>query len=157
MKLFQNVDYSILNKENIRFMRFCNHNIMLLWVKTRILTFLDLGGMEGKSSTVTTRHVTASQNWVEIKPKTLLCHSEAKNQWEVWYRTFDIASTLCLVKLSLWTNASPYFDFVCSRQCRRHLDTHSLLILIIMINKKWFTALWRLQSMWKTVPLRQGL
>ena len=61
-------------------MRFCNHNIMLLWVKTRILTFLDLGGMGGKSSTVTTRHVTASQNWVEIKPKTLLCHSEAKNQ-----------------------------------------------------------------------------
>ena len=30
---------------------------MLLWMKTRILTFLDLGGRGGKSSTVTTRHV----------------------------------------------------------------------------------------------------
>ena len=49
---------------------------MLLWVKTRILTFLDLGGRRGKSSTVTTRHVTASQNWVANKPKTLLWHSE---------------------------------------------------------------------------------
>ncbi len=45
-------------------MRFCNNKIMLLWVKTRILTFLDLGGRGGKSSTGTTRHVTASQNWV---------------------------------------------------------------------------------------------
>ncbi len=45
-------------------MRFCNNKIMLLWVKTRILTSLDLGGRGGKSSTGTTRHVTASQNWV---------------------------------------------------------------------------------------------
>ena len=41
-------------------------------------------------------------------------------------------------------SASPYFDSVCSRQCRRHLVTHSLLILIIMINKKmiypWFNS-----------------
>ena len=43
---------------------------MLLWVKTRIVTFLDLVGWGGKSSTVTTRHVTASQNWVHNKPKT---------------------------------------------------------------------------------------
>ena len=41
---------------------------------------LDLGGRRGKSSTVTTtRHVTASQNWVENKAKTLLWHSDAKN------------------------------------------------------------------------------
>ena len=42
---------------------------MLLWVNTRIVTFLDLGGRGGKSSTMTTRHVTASQNWVQNKPK----------------------------------------------------------------------------------------
>ena len=41
---------------------------------------LDLAGRGGKSSTVTSRHVTASQNWVANKPKTLLLHSEAKNQ-----------------------------------------------------------------------------
>ena len=40
---------------------------------------LDLGGRGGKSSTVTTRHVTASQNGVQNKPKTILWHSEAKN------------------------------------------------------------------------------
>ena len=44
---------------------------------------LGFGGRGGKSSTVTTRHITASQNWVENKPKTLLCHSEAKNQCNV--------------------------------------------------------------------------
>ena len=53
---------------------------MSLWAKKRILTFLALGGKGGKSSTVTTRHVTASQNWVENKPRTLPWHSEAKNQ-----------------------------------------------------------------------------
>ena len=37
-------------------MRFCNNKIMSLLVKTRILTFLDLGNRGGKSSTVTTRH-----------------------------------------------------------------------------------------------------
>ena len=34
--------------------------------------YLDLGTGGGKSSTVTTRHLTASQNWIENKPKTLL-------------------------------------------------------------------------------------
>ena len=38
-------------------------------------------------------------------------------------------------------SASPYFDSVCSRQCRKHLVTHSLLILIIMINN-FFIYLW---------------
>ena len=33
-----------------------------------------------ESITVTTRHVTASQNWVGNKPKILLWHSQAKNQ-----------------------------------------------------------------------------
>ena len=41
---------------------------------------LDLGARGGKSSTVTTRHVTASQNWVGNKPKILPWHAEAKNQ-----------------------------------------------------------------------------
>ena len=41
---------------------------------------LGFGGRGVKSSTVTTRHVTASQNWVENKPKPLLWRSEAKNQ-----------------------------------------------------------------------------
>ena len=136
-------------------MRFSNNRIMLLWVKKRILSFLDLRGKGDKSSTVTTRHVTASQNWFENKPKTILWHSEAKknksvkrviqNFWQkrktnIFFisKIFHMTSTLCLVKPSLWTSASSYFDSVCSRQCRRHLDTHSLLILIIMINNKWF-------------------
>ena len=63
-----------------RFMRFCNNKIMLLWVKTRILTFWIGGGRGGTSITVTTRHVTASQNWVQNKPKILLWHSDTKNQ-----------------------------------------------------------------------------
>ena len=132
---------------------------MLLWVKTRILTFLDLGGKGGNSSTVTTRHVTVSQVWVENKPKTLLWHSQARNRWNVRCRTFGrkrkdifasflrfffIRGTLCLFKQSLWTNASPYIDSVCSRQCRRHLDTHPFLIFVIMINKNitswWFKS-----------------
>ena len=33
---------------------------------------LGFGGRGGESSTVTTRHLTASQNWIENKPKTLL-------------------------------------------------------------------------------------
>ena len=61
-------------------MGFCKNKIMLLWVKTRVLTFLDLGGRGGKSSTVATSHVTDSHNWVENKPKTILWHSESKNQ-----------------------------------------------------------------------------
>ena len=48
-------------------------------VLTRMLIFLDLGGRELKSSTATTRHITASQNQVENKPMTLLWHSEVKN------------------------------------------------------------------------------
>ena len=48
--------------------------------ENKISDILDLGGGGGKSSTVTNRYITASQNWVENKPKTLLWHSEAKNQ-----------------------------------------------------------------------------
>ena len=44
---------------------------------------LGFGGRGGSSSTVTTRHVTASQNWVENKPKTLLWHLDAKNHLKV--------------------------------------------------------------------------
>ena len=40
---------------------------------------LGFGGRGGKSSTVTTRHVTASQNWVENKPTTVQWYTEAKN------------------------------------------------------------------------------
>ena len=46
----------------------------------RLLTILGFDGRGGKSSTVTNRNVTASQIWVENKPKTLLWLSEAKNQ-----------------------------------------------------------------------------
>jgi len=60
-------------------MRFRSIKIMLLWVKTQILTVLDLGG-RGGNPVVTTRHVTASQNWVQNKPKILLWHSDARNQ-----------------------------------------------------------------------------
>ena len=122
---------------------FCDNKIMLLWVKTQILIFLDLRGRGDKSSTVTTRHVTSSQNWVENKPKTLLWRSEAKNQWKVWFRIFDrkrkdIFSSFVRFSIleihytqlnqSLWASASPYFDSVCFRQCRRRFDTHTLII-----------------------------
>ena len=45
-------------------------------------------------------------------------------------KIFHMTNTVCVVKPSLWASASPYFDSVCSRQCRRHLDTHSLLLII---------------------------
>ena len=54
---FQGLAGELIFFLNIRFMRFCNNKTMLGWVKTRILTFLDLGGRGVKSSTVTTRHV----------------------------------------------------------------------------------------------------
>ena len=122
-------------------------------MKIRILTFLHLGCGWGKSNTVTTRHVTASQNWVEKQllataafwskesVKGVIQNFWQKKKGHIFFisKIFHITSTLCLVKPSLWTSASPYFDSVCSRQCRRHLDTHSLLILIIMFNrKKWW-------------------
>ena len=127
---------------------------MLLWVLTRILTFLDSGVRGGKSNTVTTRHVTASQNWVEKQllataafwskesVKGVIQNFWQKKKGHIFFisKIFHITSTLCLVKPSLWTSASPYFDSVCSRQCRRHLDTHSLLILIIMINNIFHRA-----------------
>ena len=53
-------------------------------------------------------------------------------------KIFHNKSTLYLVKPSLWTNASPYFNSVYFRQCGSHLDTHSLSNLIIPNNNKWF-------------------
>ena len=41
---------------------------------------LAFGGRGDKSSTATTKHVTASPNWVENKPKTMLWHLDANNQ-----------------------------------------------------------------------------
>ena len=59
-------------------------------------------------------------------------------------KIFHIRSTLYLVKPSLWTSASQYFDSVCFRQCRRRLNTYSFLTLIIKSNKKcisrWFNS-----------------
>ena len=55
---------------------------MLLWVKIRILTLSHFGGRGGKSSTVTTTHVIASQKWVEDKPKTILWQSDGKKSSE---------------------------------------------------------------------------
>ena len=60
--LFWNVQYSILNQENNRTMKVCNNWSMSLRLKKRILLLLDFGGRELKPSTVTTRHITASQN-----------------------------------------------------------------------------------------------
>ena len=52
---------------------------------------------------------------------------------------FLIRKVPCLLKPSLWTSASSYFNFVCFRQCRTHCDTLSLLILVIMFNKSFFS------------------
>ena len=57
---------------------------------------------------------------------------------------FHIEKVPCLLKPLLWTSASPYFDSVSFRQCRRHWDTLSLLILGIMFNKSCF--FWRFKS-----------
>ena len=65
---------------------------------------LDLGHRGSQSSTVTNRHVTASQNWVQNKPKTLLWHSEANNQWKVWCRAFDRKRTyVSFLKISVYS------------------------------------------------------
>ena len=53
---------------------------------------------------------------------------------------FHIRRIPCLLKPSLRTRASPYFNFVYFRQCKRHWDTFSLLILVIMINKSRFSG-----------------
>ena len=71
-------------------MRFSNNKIMLLWVKTRILTFLDLGGKGDKSSTMTTGRVTASQSWVENKTQDPNVASHPRRQFG------------CLVPSRLW-------------------------------------------------------
>ena len=51
---------------------------------------------------------------------------------------FHIRKVPCLLKPSLWTSTSSYFDSVCFRQCRRLWDTLSLLILVILFNKSCF-------------------
>ena len=130
-------------------MRFCNNNLMLLWVKTPILLFLDLGGRGGKSSTVTTTHVTASQNWVPNKPKTLLWHSEPRNQWKGWYITFwqkkkrniffiskifHMTSTVCL--WFLWT-LSTMFTLGTGRGGHPFLRTYLWWNLCNMYHVPW--------------------
>ena len=44
----------------------------------------------------------------------------------------------------LWTSASPYFDSVCFRQCRRHWDTLSLINFSHYVQRKllfwWFKS-----------------
>ena len=58
-----------------------------------------------------------------------------KGQIFLIFVIFHIRKVSCLLKPLLWTSASPYFDSVCFRQCRRYWDTLSLLILVIMLNK----------------------
>ena len=56
---------------------------------------------------------------------------------------FHIRKVPCLLKSSLWTSASSYFESVCFRQCRRHWDTMPLLILVIVQRKllfRWFKS-----------------
>ena len=92
--------------------------------------------------------------YLEIKPKVRnMWHSEARNQWKVWRRTFDRKRKDFLQSfLTQWQfpHEIPSYAFkpslprhisilFCSRQWRRHLDTHPILILIIMISKNgWF-------------------
>ena len=71
--------------------------------------------------------------------------SVMQNYWEklkgqifLIFVIFHVRKVPCLLKPLLWTSASPYFDFVCFRQCRRHWDTLSLLILVIMFNESCF-------------------
>ena len=71
---------------------------MLLWVKTRILTFLDLGGKGDKSSTMTTGHVTASQNWVENKTQDPNVASHPRRQ----FRCLVPSRLWCLAPSRLW-------------------------------------------------------
>jgi len=54
---------------------------MLLWVKTQILTFLDLGGRIGKSSTVTdmSQHHKIGFR-IPQDPTVTLWHCDPKNQ-----------------------------------------------------------------------------
>ena len=61
-----------------------------------------------------------------------------KGQIFLIFVIFHIRKVPCLLKLLLWTSASPYFNFVCFRQCKRHCDTLSLLILVIMFNESCF-------------------
>ena len=76
---------------------------------------------------------------------TELMKSVVQNFWEKLKRQiflifviFHIRKVPCLLKPSLWTSASPYFDSVCFRQCRKHWDTLSLLTLVIMFNESCF-------------------
>ena len=68
-----------------------------------------------------------------------------QNYWEklkgqifLIFVIFHIRKVPCLLKPLLWTSASPYFDSVCFRQCKKHWDILSLLILVIMFNKSCF-------------------
>ena len=78
----------------LRAMKVCNHEIMSLWVKTRIFIFFDLGGKELISSTVTTRHITALQHHeiglrINQSPFVTFWSIKKKNQWKMWCRNFE--------------------------------------------------------------------
>ena len=61
-----------------------------------------------------------------------------KGQIFLIFVIFHIRKVPCLLKPLLWTSASQYFESVWFRQCRRHWDTLSLLILVIMLDKSCF-------------------
>ena len=79
-----------------------------------------------------------------------LLKSVMQNFWEklkgqifLIFVIFHIRKVPCLRKPLLWTSASPYFNSVCFRQCRRHWDTLSLLSLVIILTKVvflWFKS-----------------
>ena len=93
----------------------------------------------------TTRHITASQNQVVTFWSEELVKGVMQNFWEkkkghifLIFVIFNIRKVPCLLKPSLWTSAPSYFDSVRFRQCRRHWDALSLLILVIMLNESCF-------------------
>ena len=111
------------------------------------------GGRELKSSTVTTRHITASQKQVEKKTKNPtvtfwsneLMKGVMSNFWEkkkghifLIFVIFHIRKMPCLLKPSLWTSASSYFDSVWFRQFKRYWHTLLLSILVIIFRKRCF-------------------
>ena len=125
---------------------------MSLRVKTRILLFLDFWGVGNLNPYCDnqTHHSIPKLGWEQIKTPTVTFWSKElmkgvmQNFWEklkgqifLIFVIFHIRKVPCLLKPLLWTSASPYFDFVCFRQCKKHWDTLSL-ILVIMFNVSCF-------------------
>ena len=130
---------------------------MSLRVKTRILLFLDFWGVGNLNPYCDnqTHHSIPKLGWEQIKTPTVTFWSKElmkgvmQNFWEkkkghifLIFVIFHIRKVPCLLKPSLWTSASSYlnsvFVFVFFRQCKRHWDTLSLLILVIMCNESCF-------------------